>query len=63
VAKIAKSLDWRNAVAHGSQRFTGRFCRYALHEADFYAWAGETAKALRKLRPAGIDWESVAASV
>ncbi|HVA83410.1 MAG TPA: DUF29 family protein [Candidatus Binataceae bacterium] len=63
VAKIAKSLGWRNAVASGSQRFTGRFGRYALHESDFCTWAGETAKALRTLRPVGIDWESVAEEV
>jgi Domain of unknown function DUF29 len=63
VAKIAKSLNWRCAVAHGSQRFASRFSSYALHEADFYTWAGETAKGLRTLRPAGIDWESVAEEV
>lgn len=63
VAKIAKCLSWRRAVTHGSQRFAAKFSSYALHEADFYTWAGETAKSLRALRPAGIDWESVAEEV
>jgi hypothetical protein len=62
-ARISKSLNWRRVVLQGSELFQVRFRHHALHEADFYTWAIETARTLRQRRPPGIDWASIAEEV
>jgi hypothetical protein len=33
------------------------------YESDFYAWTVDQARTLRRLRPAGVDWENLAEEI